>query len=69
MEKAPKKLVTKNQVQIVLDLGDKNRENKKMSKVWFSYFVGKGYFDDDGPQSYLMFQPIYKILRNIYQFN
>lgn len=33
MEKASKKLVTKNQVQIVLDLGDKNRENKKMSKV------------------------------------
>ena len=30
-----------------------------MSNVWFSYFVGKSYFDDDGPQSYLMFHSIY----------
>lgn len=32
MEKASKNLVTKNQVQIVVDLGDKNRENKKNVK-------------------------------------
>ena len=28
-----------------------------------SYFIGKNYFEEDGTQSYLIFQPIYRYLK------
>ena len=35
-------------------------EFKKLEKSDASYFRGKNYFDDDGTQNYLVFQPMYK---------
>ena len=52
----------KIQVDNALDIADKNREKmKKLPMFDLSYFIGKSYFD--GSQNYLMFQPIYNILR------
>ena len=34
-------------------------ELKKLKKFDLSYFKGKGHFQEDGTQNYLVFQPIY----------
>ena len=36
---------------------------KKLETFDFSYFRGKNYFDEDGTQNYLIFQPIYKYFK------
>ena len=33
---------------------------KKLQKFDSSFFIGKSYFNNDGAQLYLIFQPIYK---------
>ena len=41
-------------------LADKNREKmEKFQILDLSYFIGKSYFNNDGSQNYLLFQPIY----------
>ena len=35
-------------------------ELKKLEKIDAAYFRGTNYFDDDGTQNYLVFQPVYK---------
>ena len=37
-------------------------ELKKLKTVYLSYFIGKNYFEDDGAQNYLVFQPMFKYL-------
>ena len=37
----------------------KTEKMKKLRTLDFSYFVGKNYFDDDGSQHYLVFQPLF----------
>ena len=38
---------------------------KKLEKFDSSYFKGKGHFEEDGTQNYLVFQPIYRYFRKI----
>ena len=61
MAAALKNIATEKQVENAFDLGDKNREKiKNIQKFDLSYFMGKCYFDDDGSQNYLIFQPVFK---------
>ena len=61
MAAALKNIATEKQVENAFDLGDKNREKiKNIQKFDLSYFMGKFYFDDDGSQNYLIFQPVFK---------
>ena len=38
---------------------------KKLEKFDSSYFKGKGHFEEDSTQNYLVFQPIYRYFRKI----
>ena len=38
-------------------------ELKKLEKFYAAYFRGKNYFDGDGTQNYLVFQPMYKYFK------
>ena len=38
-------------------------ELKKLEKFDAAYFRGKNYFDSDGTQNYLVFQPVYKYFK------
>ena len=43
-------------------------ELKKLKTFDSSYFIGKSHFEEDGPQNYLVFQPInkyFKVITNI----
>ena len=40
-------------------------ELKKLKTFDSSYFIGKSHFEEDGTQSYLVFQPIYKYFKVI----
>ena len=43
-------------------------EQDKIVKIQvfdLSYFCDKGYFEDDGSQNYLVFQPIYRCFKEI----
>ena len=40
-------------------------EFKKLEKFDATYFRGNKYFDDDGTQNYLVFQPVYKYFERI----
>ena len=40
-------------------------EIKKLQKFDAAYFRGKNYFDNDGTQNYLVFQPVYKYFKLI----
>ena len=40
-------------------------ELKKLQTFDSSYFRGKNYFEEDGTQNYLVFQPMYKYFKNI----
>ena len=54
-----KRLASKSQVDIPLDLVDKKKRKTKNFQVFnLSYFIGKSYFGNDGLQNYLIFQPI-----------
>ena len=38
---------------------------KKLKTLDLSYFIGKSYFEDDGAQNYLVFQPIRRYVKII----
>ena len=40
-------------------------ELKKLKTFDFNYFIGKSHFEEDGTQSYSVFQPKYKYLKVI----
>ena len=40
-------------------------ELKKLEKFDAAYFRGKKYFDGDGNQNYLVFQPVYKYFERV----
>ena len=40
-------------------------ELKKLQKFNAAYFRGKGHFEDNGTQNYLVFQPTYRYFRRI----
>ena len=40
-------------------------ELKKLKTFDLSYFKGKGHFEEDGTQNYLVFQPIYRYFNRI----
>ena len=47
-----------------VNVEDNNRENNfKNQLLDLSYFVGKKYFDSDGSQNYLIFQPVFKFFQ------
>ena len=50
-----KRLASKSQVDIALDLVDKNKEKKNIQEFDLSYFIGKSYSGNDGSQNYLIF--------------
>ena len=56
MKEVKKSLAIKRQVDNTLDITDKNRERSKNLQP-----NGRRYFDNDGSQNYLVFQPIYII--------
>ena len=37
-------------------------EFKKLKTFDLDYFIGKGQFDEDGAQNYLVFQPMYRYI-------
>ena len=41
-------------------------ELKKLKIIDLSYFIGKSNFEEDGIQNYLVFQPIYRYFKVIY---
>ena len=48
--------ITSNKTKILL----LESKIKKLNNFDAAYFRGKDYFDDDGTQNYLVFQPVYK---------
>ena len=40
-------------------------ELKKLKTFDSSYFIGKSYFEEDGTQKYLVFQPMYRYFKRI----
>ena len=40
-------------------------ELKKLKTFDSSYFIGKSYFEEDGTQNYLVFQPRYRYFKRI----
>ena len=40
-------------------------ELKKLKTFDSSYFIGKSYFEEDGTQNYLVFQPMYRYFKII----
>ena len=40
-------------------------ELKKLKTFDLGYFVGRSYFEEDGAQNYLVFQPIYRYFKII----
>ena len=38
---------------------------KKLKTFDSSYFIGKKYFEEDGTQNYLLFQPMYRYFKRI----
>ena len=40
-------------------------EFKKLEKIDTAYFRGKNYFDDDGTQNFLVFQPVLKYFEKV----
>ena len=53
--------VTKNKTKHLLV----ENELKKLQKFDAAYFRGKNYFEEDGTQNYLLFQPVYKYFKMI----
>ena len=59
--------ITKNKTDHLLA----QNELKKLQTFDSSYFIGKNYFEEDGTQNYLVFQPIsryFKTLPNLIMF-
>ena len=40
-------------------------ESKKLKTFDSSYFIGNSYFEEDGTQNYLVFQPMYRYFKII----
>ena len=40
-------------------------ELKKLKTFYLSYLKGKGHFEEDGAQNYLVYQPVYRYFKNI----
>ena len=59
------KIITSNKTKHLLG----KNELKKLQKIDSSYFRGKNYFDDDGIQHYLVFQPMFKYFKTISSIN
>ena len=55
------KIITSNKSKHLLF----ETELKKLEKFYAPYFKGKNYFDGDGTQNYLVFQPVYKYFKKI----
>ena len=53
--------VTKNKTKYLLV----ENELKKLQKFDAAYFRGKSYFEEDGTQNHLVFQPIYRYFKRI----
>ena len=61
MEETAKRFTSKNQVHD-LDIADKiARKSKKIQMFELSYSNCRRYFDNDGSQNHLIFQPIFSI--------
>ena len=41
----------------------------KLKTFYFSYFIGKSHFEEDGVQNYLVFQPVYRYFKFISNTN
>ena len=54
-----KRKITQNKSKHLLD----KNELKKLKPFDLSYFIGKNYFEEDGTQNYLVFQPIHKYFK------
>ena len=56
-----KSFPSKTEVSNEADLNDKNRKKLNKIQTFDSIsFLGRNQFDDDGMQSYLVFQPVFK---------
>ena len=65
--------IVENKIPDISSLVSKSDHNTKITEVEnkvnkletfdFSYFRGKNYFDEDGTQNYLIFQPIYRYFK------
>ena len=53
--------VTQNKTKYLLVVN----ELKKLQKFDTAYFRGKSHFEEDGPQNYLVFQPMYRYFKRI----
>ena len=51
--------ITSNETEHVLV----ENKFKKLKTFDSSYFIGKNYFEEDGTQNYLVFQPMYKYFK------
>ena len=40
-------------------------ELKKLKTFYSGYYIGKSYFEEDGTQTYLVFQPVYRYFKQI----
>ena len=36
---------------------------KKLQSLYLNYFIGKSYFEEDGTQNYIVFQPIHRYFK------
>ena len=50
---------------MILKKKKKNTKIKKLQTFDWSYFRGKSYFEEDGTQNYLVFQPIIRYFKII----
>ena len=55
------KRITSNKIKHLLD----ENELKKTETFDLSYFKGKGHFEEDGTQNYLVFQPMYRYFKRV----
>ena len=64
MKESTKRLASNGKVVASFDTADKN--SKKITKRQtfdLSFFIGKSYFDDNGFQNYLVFEPVFETFR------
>ena len=53
------KKITQNKTKHLLA----EKELNKLKTIDSSYFIGKSHFDEDGPQNYLVFQPMIRYFK------
>ena len=67
MNEKIKRLATKEEIKTLATKVELKAEQDKILKLQtydLSLFIGQSYFNKDGPQNYLVFQPIYKTKTN-----